>query len=42
MSASDVEGVGATAKGPAAGRAIGLKCARVSNIAPRNPTLACA
>ena len=42
ISAADVEAVGATAKGPAAGRASGLKWARVSKSAPRSPTLACA
>ena len=42
MSAADVDVVGATAKGPAAGRASGLKWARVSKSAPRSPTLACA
>ena len=42
ISASEVAAVGAIAKGPAVGRASGLKKARVSGIVPRRPTLACA
>ena len=42
MSASEVADVGAIAKGPEVGRASGLKNARLSNIAPCRPTLACA
>ncbi|MGB9045543.1 MAG: hypothetical protein WCC81_24170, partial [Pseudolabrys sp.] len=40
ISASEVAAVGASAKGPEAGRASGLKKAWVSNTAPRRPTLA--
>jgi hypothetical protein len=42
MSASDVAAVGAIAKGPAVGRASGLKYARLWKIVPCKPTLACA
>src|SRR5262245_11569382 len=42
MSAAEVVSFGATANGPAVGRASGLKNARVSKMAPRVATLACA
>src|SRR5690348_5852302 len=42
MSASAVADVGAIAKGPAVGRASGLKKARLSKILLCKPTLACA